>query len=109
VGQRAAIGAEAVGRIHAGAALSGAMQGRHPPLAPGDVVLVSKHGAQSASGEGALWPRASQGWGRGQASTHGVVDGGEGTMHSEDVESGHRWKGTREDVGGRGLRTGAGR
>jgi hypothetical protein len=54
MGQRAAIGAEAGGHVRAGATLSGAMQGRHPPLAPGVVVLVSRHGAQSPSGEGAL-------------------------------------------------------
>jgi hypothetical protein len=53
--------------------------------------LLAFHGCEptriwrphSASGGGTLWPRASQGRGRGQATTHGMVDGGEGTMHNE--------------------------
>jgi hypothetical protein len=78
---------------------------------------VHRGGAASAGmarrarrGEGALWPRTSQGRGRGQASTHGVVDGGEGTMHTARMSGAvadGRARG--EDVGGRGMRTGAGR
>jgi hypothetical protein len=55
-----------------------------------------------------LWPRASQGRGRGQASTHGVVDRGEGTMHSEWERSPMEGR-EGEDVRGRGMRTGTGR